>query len=152
MATISTATLPEQRIAAWRMQIPNYWSEGLAWEKIMAEAGRQQLPFLPEPCGATFYDDSYQEADVDVEVWLPIDADTKVSEPLTDRIEPAQKVLIATVHGPYDLIGPACDQLADHLASNDLQPTGPMFNRYLVGPGRTDDPAEYVTEVCLPIG
>ncbi len=151
MTTITITELPEQRVAAWRMQIPNYWSEGIAWDKLMAEAGRQQLPFLPDPCGATFYDDSYQEADVDVEVWLPVGTDAIISAPLVDRVQPAQKVRVATVHGPYDLIGAASDELADHLAAHDLKPVGPMFNRYLVGPGRTENPAEYVTEVCLPI-
>ena len=151
MTTITTAVLPAQRVAAWRMQIANYWSEGVAWEKLMTEAGQQGLPFLPDPCGATFFDDGYQEAEVDIEVWLPIPADAQVAEPLTDKVLPAQRVLMATVQGPYDLIGPASDALAAQIAEQGLQPSGPMFNRYLVGPGRTEDPNEYVTEVCIPI-
>lgn len=152
VSTITTTTLPAQRIAALRLQIPNYWWEGLAWEQIMTEAGRQRLPFLSEPCGATFYDDGYQEADVDVEVWLPVGPDAVVAEPLADRVLPETEVAVATVHGSYDLTSPACDELAAYIADQDIKPTGPMFNRYLVGPGRTTNPDEYVTEVCIPIG
>lgn len=151
MATITTTTLSAQRVAALRMTIPNYWSEGAAWERLMAEASAQQLAFLPEPCGATFYDDGYQEADVDIEVWLPVSEDAVIAPPLVDAVLPERDVAVATVIGPYDLVGPACDQLGEYLSDYGLTPTGRMFNRYIVGPGRTRNPAEYVTEVCIPI-
>lgn len=151
MATITTTTLPAQRVAAWRMQIPNYWSEGIAWNKLMGALGAQGVALGPEPCGATFHDDGYQEADVDVEVWVPLADDAHVGDPLTETTLPEQRVVVALVEGPYDLITPACDELAAHIAEHGLTPTGRMFNRYLVGPGRTADPAEFVTEVCVPI-
>lgn len=152
MSTITTVNLPEQRIASWRMQIPNYWSEGIAWDKLMAEAGRQGIALGPEPCGATFWDDSYQEAEVDVEVWLPLAPGAQVAAPLVERTMPPQRVVVATLNGPYDQIDAACDELADYISEHGLRPTGQMFNRYLVGPGRTDNPAEFVTEICQPIG
>lgn len=151
MATITTTTLPAQRVAALRMQIPNYWSEGAAWQRIMSEAAAQHLPFLPDPCGATFYDEGYQEADVDIEVWLPVADDAVVREPLADVVLPERHVAVATMLGDYDQVNAACDQLATWLGDNGLTPTGPMFNRYIVGPGRTQNPDEYVTEICLPI-
>lgn len=151
MTTITTATLPAQRVASLRMTIPNYPAEGLAWQRIMSEVGRQQLRMTADPCGATFFDDGYQEGEVDLAVWVPVPDGTAVAEPLTAEDQPEQRVVLATVHGPYDGIGPACDALAQHLADEGLTPTGPMVNRYLVGPGRTDDPQRYVTEVCVPI-
>ncbi len=151
MTTITTTTLPAQRVAALRTQIPGYPAEGLAWEQIMGEAARQRIPMPPEPCGATFHNDGYQEGDVDLSVWLPVSADQPVAAPLVAVQQPEQRVLTATVIGPYDGIGPACDALAEHIAASGVTPVGEMFSRYLVGPGRTDDPAQYVTEICIPI-
>ncbi len=151
MTTITTTTLPAQRVAALRTHIPSYPAEGSAWDQLMSEAARQRIPMLPEPCGATFHDEGYQEADVDISVWLPVADDQPVAAPLVVIDQPEQRVVAATVLGPYDGIGPACDELAEHIAANGLTPGGAMFNRYLVGPGRTDDPAEFVTEICIPI-
>ena len=151
MTTITTTTVPAVRVASLRTVIPNYPAEGLAWQKIMTEVGRQGLRPTADPCGATFHDDGYQEGDVDLSVWVPIPARTDAAAPLEVEVMPEQKVVLATVHGPYENIGPACDALAEHIAKNGLEPNGKMFNRYLVGPGRTQNPEEYVTEVCIPI-
>lgn len=151
MATITTSTLPAQRVAALRMTIPNYPAEGQAWAEFMSQIAQQQIPFSPEPCGATFHDDGYQEADVDLTVWMPVPDGVAVAEPLTVVEQPEQYVLAATVLGDYDGIGPGCDELAAHLSANGLEPSGEMFNRYLVGPGRTQNPTDYVTEVCIPV-
>jgi len=151
MIPITRTTLPAQRVASLRLTIPTYSSEGQAWQQLMAAIGVQRLPLLDAPCGATFYDDGYQEGDVDIEVWQPVGPGATIVDPLTETLLPEREVAVATVTGPYDHISAACDRLADYLAAEGLTPTGPMFNRYLVGPGRTSDPAEYVTEVCLPI-
>lgn len=151
MTTITTTTLPAQRVAALRLTIPNYWSEGIAWEQLMAETRRQGIVFGPAPCGATFYDDGYQEADVDVAVWMPIAADAEVAQPLVAEDQPEQHVAVATLHGSFDGIPATCDALAAYISERALTPSGPMFNRYLVGPGRTQNPDEYVTEVCVPV-
>lgn len=151
MTTITTAQIPAQQVVAVRMQIPNYPAEGLAWSTIMGEVGRQGVRPLDEPCGTTFYDDGYQEGPVDIEVWVPVAEGTSAAEPLASKELPACTAVVATVHGPFDLIGPACDELAEHMSDQGLTPAGPMFNRYLVGPARTKNPEEYVTEVCIPI-
>lgn len=58
---------------------------------------------------------------------------------------------MARVEGPFPLIGPACEALADHVASEGLTPAGPMFNLYLVSPDDGVAESDYVTEVCLPV-
>lgn len=112
MTTITTTTLPAQRVAALRMIIANYHSERIAWYRLMAECARQNIVPGPEPCGATFFDDGYQEADVDVAVWIPISDDVAVAQPLLAEQQPAQRVAAATLCGPYDAIPAACDALA----------------------------------------
>lgn len=58
---------------------------------------------------------------------------------------------MAVVKGPYELIVSAVDELSAHLGPEGLRVAGPMCNRYLVGPAQSDDPARYVTEVCIPV-
>jgi effector-binding domain-containing protein len=58
---------------------------------------------------------------------------------------------VATVHGDYSGIAAACAALAAYLAREGLTKTGPMSNVYLVGREQTDDPAEYVTEIRIPV-
>jgi len=43
------------------------------------------------------------------------------------------------------------EELAEYITRSGLKITGPMYNRYIVGPGKTDDPAQYLTEICIPV-
>lgn len=151
MAELTTTTHPAHRVVALRTVIPTYQDEGQAWDQLMSEVAAQQVPLADEPCGATFHDPEYKESDVDVEVWLTVQPGTEVRAPLVARDVPEQRVAVALVRGPYELIGSAVDELGAHLDAEGLTIAGPMYNRYLVGPAQSEEPAEYVTEVCLPV-
>ena len=86
-----------------------------------------------------------------LEVWVVVQPGTTVEAPLTAREVPEQRVAVALVKGPYELIGSAVDELGAHLKAEGLTIAGSMYNRYLVGPAQTDDSAQYVTEVCIPV-
>ena len=58
-----------------------------------------------------------------------------------------------TVHHFQEIVchESAVDELGAHLEAEGLTIAGSMYNRYLVGPAQTDDSAQYVTEVCIPV-
>lgn len=53
--------------------------------------------------------------------------------------------------GPYQQVGDVNQSLVVWIADNGYEISGPMFNIYHVGPAQTQDPAQWVTEVCLPV-
>ena len=48
-------------------------------------------------------------------------------------------------------MGEATAAVASWIHDNGYESDGPMFNIYHVGPAQTENPDEYVTEVCFPL-
>ena len=64
---------------------------------------------------------------------------------------PAVKVASCIIKGSYEQMGDAMATVASWINENGYEANGPMFNIYHVSPAQTQNPEEYVTEVCLPI-
>ncbi|HEY0216793.1 MAG TPA: GyrI-like domain-containing protein, partial [Cellulomonas sp.] len=152
-------TVPAFTALALRDMIPAYQDEGVLWQRLMAELGTTGATVPAAAlCGATFHDDDFREHDVDVEVWLqvadgtstPADADAAAGTVRFVRM-PAQEVVSATLHGPYDGVSAVSQALGTWVAENGAVIAGPMLNIYVVGPAQSQDPADWVTEVCVPI-
>ena len=60
-------------------------------------------------------------------------------------------VACATCKGSYEQMGDINAAISAWVAANGFTFDGPMFNIYHVSPHETDDPNEYVTEVCYPV-
>ncbi len=57
-----------------------------------------------------------------------------------------------TLHvGPYEALGGAYDAVTDWIRGRGFELAGPMRERYLNGPGDNVTPAEYRTEVEIPV-
>ena len=56
-----------------------------------------------------------------------------------------------TFRGPYEKIGEVYAAIAAWIADNGYECDGPMFNIYHVSPHETQNPDEFVTEVCFPV-
>ena len=151
MADITITTHPAQHVVALRTRIETYSQEHKAWEQFMAEVREQGVAFADTPCGATFHDPEYRESDIDIEVWQPVTDGAVAAVPLVVRELPAQRVVVASFRGDYSQFTDVNAELADHITEHDLAIAGPMYNRYHIGPADTQNPAEYVTEVCVPV-
>jgi effector-binding domain-containing protein len=96
----------------------------------------------------------------------PDDADYEVAVPITlgpngtmpDNAEdvrsdtmPAHYALVTTHKGPYDEIGTGYAALTEELNSLGYAVTGPASEVYLVGSDSGAAPADFVTEVRLPV-
>ena len=57
----------------------------------------------------------------------------------------------ATCKGSYEQMGDINAAISAWVNENGFAFDGPMFNIYHVSPHETNDPNEYVTEVCYPV-
>ena len=67
------------------------------------------------------------------------------------RTLPAIKVASCVIKGSYAQMGEATAAVASWINENGYHVNGPMFNIYHVSPNETQNPDEYVTELCFPI-
>jgi effector-binding domain-containing protein len=67
------------------------------------------------------------------------------------KTEPAVTVASITFKGAYDQFSEVYSQLASWVDENGYCFHGPMLDIYHVSPHETQNPLEFVTEVCCPI-
>lgn len=147
--TIDRRIFAARTVVGLRGVIPTYSDEGRLWRQLMPLVAQQQVPIVG-PCGALDHDEDYREADVDVEVWVPVPAGTAVQQPLTVRELPERQTVRAVLRGPYTQLGQACDELVRWATDRELVATGGLMYVYPTDPGSAA-PADLVTEIHLPI-
>jgi effector-binding domain-containing protein len=118
--------------------------------EVFGLAGQQGVR-VAGPAFAIYHSADATEADVDLEVGIPVD----------EPIEPAGRVaattipggLIATaVHcGAYRDVGPAYQALGEWVQEHGHETAGPPREVYLVGPDQVSDPGALRTEIVWPI-
>jgi len=118
--------------------------------EVFAVAGSQGVRFAGPAYGAYHNADS-TEAEVDLEVGLPV----------ADAIEPVGRVVASlipgglvatTVHcGRYEDIAPAYRALGEWVQDHGHENAGPPREIYLVGPDQVQDPGALRTEIVWPI-
>jgi len=151
MTDITLTTIPATTILALRGVVPTYAEQGQLWDTFASLAQRCDLPARPETGGSTFFDEGYQDNNVDLEAWVPIREPITVGAPLTCRQVPQHRAAVATMHGDYSGIAAASADLARYLARQGLVKTGPLSHVYVVGREQTANSADYVTEIRIPV-
>ena len=149
---VTLKTFPERQAATVRAIIPCYEQEGMLWGMLMGETGHLNL-MADDPCYccAVFHDREYKEADVDVEVYKTVKGDYPDTEHVKFRTIPEVTVASAICKGSYEQMGDVMAAVAQWVTDNGYVFDGPAFNIYHVSPYETDDPNEFVTEVCYPV-
>ena len=97
------------------------------------------------------YDKEYKEADVDVEVYKTVKGEYPDTAHVKFRMLPEVTVAAATCKGSYEQMGDIMAAVAQWACDNGYAFNGPAFNIYHVSPHETDNPDEFVTEVCYPV-
>ena len=77
-------------------------------------------------CAVTYLDGEYKEEDVEMMAWK-------------------------TVKGSYTQITDVYAAVIAWMEANGYEPAEPMFNIYHVSPHETQNPDEFVTEICYPV-
>lgn len=148
---INLKEIPKKRIAYIRGIIPSYSDEGILFGKLMQESFKNGLSFVqPIYSGSLYYDEEFKEDNIDLEVFVEVDNEPE-SSVLKYRDMPEQTVVSCVVKGSYDQFSDVNKEIATWIEENNYEFSGPMFNIYYVSPGQTNNPEEYITEVCYPV-
>lgn len=149
---ITRRTLPARTVASVRDTIPTYADEGNLWGRLMGGlAATGAAPTEDPRMAAVFHDDDYVESGPDVEVQLDVVGPFESAGGVECVQLPEQDVAVGVLRGPYDGIGAVMEGVGSWIADHGLRLAGPMFNLYLVSPQQAPDPADWVTEVCIPV-
>ena len=149
---VTVKTIPERYVASLRQILPSYEREGDLWGILMKETAHLHIqdgdPCL---CSATFHDGEYKESDVDVEVQKTVRGTYPNTEHVTFKTMPAVQVASAVCKGSCHVILSAQYIAAAWVEANGYAFDGIAFNIYHVSPHETQNPEEFVTEVCYPV-
>ena len=149
---VTIKTIPARYAATVRMTIPRYEDEGMLWGILREETRPMNLTEAdPCLCAATFLDGEYKEENVEVMVWKTVKDSYPDTEHVKFRTLPEVMVASCTFQGGYDLITEVYAAVIAWIEANGYRCAGPMFNIYHVSPHETQDPDQYVTEVCYPV-
>jgi effector-binding domain-containing protein len=148
---IATLELAQQPIVSIRDRRPQPDLPGFLGEAFGELFGRLGLLGV-QPAGHPFviYHEFGAEG-IDAEVCVPVPDSVSATASIQARILPAMTVAHTLHVGPYEDLGVAYGALMDWIRRSGLEPAGPVQERYLNGPGDLVPPAEYRTEVEIPI-
>ncbi|MET8773468.1 MerR family transcriptional regulator [Nocardia sp. NPDC004654] len=104
--------------------------------------------------GATYSPEFFENDAGEVVAFVPIPSREAIEPPagLVVVELPARRFAIAVHSGAFEDFDRTYGALGSHVAEHDTALTEPVRELYLVAPNDTDDPNEYRTEVCWPIG
>ena len=145
-------TVPERYAATIQMTIPRYEDEGMIWGKLAEETWRMNL-VEDEPClcAVTYLDGEYKEENVEMMAWKTVKGSYPDTEHVKFRTFPEVTVASCTYQGSYTQITEVYAAVIAWMEANGYEPAGPMFNIYHVSPHETQNPEEFVTEICYPV-
>lgn len=149
---VNLKTMPERYVASVRQVIPAYNAEGMLWKIMMEETkpfGIQEA--VPSYEAAVFCDGEYKEREVEVEVQKAVTGAYKDTEYVKFKTVPSMQIASATYKGGYEQLSQVNGAVATWINDNGYEFDGPYFNIYHVGYKSTQNPDEFVTEVCYPV-
>ena len=152
MYHVTLKSLPERQVASVRMTIPSYDQEGMLWSVLVSETAPLHIqPDDPCYCSVIFHDGEYRESDVDVEAQKTVKGSYPDTEHVKFKTMPPVTFASATYKGPYSEINAVNAAVAAWVRDNGYIYDAPAFNIYHISPHETQNPEEFVTEVCYPV-
>lgn len=149
---VTVKTLPERYVASVRMVIPSYDHEGMVWGIFYEETKDMNLVYTdPRNCSVAYHDKEFKESDVDIELQETVQGNYPDTEHVKFKTVPEVTFASTVYKGSYEHINDAYGAVVSWLNGNGYEMAGPMFNIYHVSPAQTENPEEYVTEVCCPV-
>jgi DNA-binding transcriptional MerR regulator/effector-binding domain-containing protein len=144
--------LPPVKVLSLRGIIPHYRDEGLLWEKLGRYLGENTVEAADDGY-STYYDEEYKEADVDVEVAIPVQ---RLGNNDGDFIykEYPEIPLAAVVRfsGPFDGgYDAASEKLASWMEQNGYSFDGYLRGHVIVSPDADKNPENWLTELQAPV-
>jgi len=144
--------LASVKVLSLRGIIPQYRDEYQLWEKLGQFVHENKVAV--SGCGySTFFDEEYKEVDPDVEIAIPVEklGESKgefVYQEYPEIPQAATLRFSGAFDGGYDT---ACEKLAMWLEENGYVFAGRLRGYTITGPHETDDPANWMTELQVPV-
>lgn len=151
---VEAKEIPAMYMMCRRQVIPTYSDEGMLWKGMMSEleSSKMHVEFVENGLSmAVFHDKGYKEKEVDTEIRVQVKGTYEDIENNTFKEIPAVKVASITFTGGYEHITDVCYHIASWISEHGYEICGPNFSIYHVGYGKTNNPEEFVTEICYPI-
>jgi len=103
------------------------------------------------PVMTIYYDKEFDGENADIEICIPVN--NKVNTDKSDKLKEFSGGLHAcsTFVGPYSRLGEAYAKVMKWIEENGYKNAGAPFDIYLAGPQNTENPNQFITEVCFPV-
>jgi len=140
-----------QRVAILRLVIPKaeireHMGRGI--EEVLGVVTAQGIG----PTGPLLTRHHRIAADVwDFDIGVPVSAAVTPTGRVVGGELPAATVVRTTYHGAYEGLPGGWGELETWIKANGHQPSGELWERYVVGPESTKDPADWRTELNRPL-
>jgi DNA-binding transcriptional MerR regulator len=150
---IALKPLPEVTVASMRTTVPSYD----AFFAIVPKMGEYMNSVgavcrTPAYCFTIFHNDEYREEDIDVEICEAVVEPRTESEMVQFRTVPGVETAACIDHrGPYATIGASYNALFAWIAENGYTPVDHPRESYIDGIWNREDPADWLTEVQVPV-
>ena len=139
------------RCATIRETIPSYPEQGHLWGELMGHLTANNYK-AGGPCFTLYHDECYKEKDVDAEVCEPIAAAVPEAGRVKVRVVPGAAQMACLIHkGPYTGLSAAYGIIMKWIEEHGYHIVGPDREVYLVAMDKAKDPADYVTEIQVPV-
>lgn len=151
---ITMKEIPSFQILSYRSRIPDYFCEGVLWEKLYAFVEREQIGLCQGVNNlAIYHDEGVTEKAVDVEAGVLVKTPGRNKDGFVYRETEAVKTMACImVYGPYENIAPAYYSFARWLEDHgQYEMAGPGRQICHVGAFNEGDPEKYLTEVQTPV-
>ena len=129
-----------------REDIQNVMGPGIG--ELMATVAAQGIA----PAGPWFTHHRRRPTDTfDFEISVPVTAPVSAAGRVQPGEWPAMKVARTVHHGPYEGLADAWGEFIDWIETNGHNPAPDLYECYLAGPESGSDPANWRTELNLPL-
>jgi effector-binding domain-containing protein len=148
---IALKNIPAYKVISLRDRIHAYNEEGKLWEELGVFADKNKIKSVA-PCYAIYHDEGYKENDIDVEVTMCINEVVMESNRIKIReLEAVPEMAVVFHHGPFEEMSSTYHELGKWMSANQYEWNGPTRAIYHKGPWCENDPANYITEIQVPI-
>ncbi len=150
---IAVKSLPEVIVASMRTTVPNYD----AFFEIVPKMGEYMMSVgavcrVPEYCFTVFHNDEYREEDIDVEICEAVVEPKSDSDQVRFKNVPEVETAACILHrGPYRTLGESYNRLFSWIENEGYTVSGSPRESYIDGVWNRESPAEWLTEVQVPV-
>lgn len=149
---VTIKELPERYVASVRRRIPHYGDEGELWAAL--REGTRILDVQEcDPCYALvlYHDEEHVDDNPDVEVQVAVKGTYADTANVKFKTVPSMLIASTTYKGSYEHMDEVISAVASWVTASSYDFEGPALAIYHVSPAETNNPAEYVTEICFGV-